>query len=59
MGFGAGHRFTCIGAAEDGYYEGRLSCKAKEVASLKVVVECCNAFEVVTAEVRATNPCAL
>lgn len=59
MGFGAGHRFICICAAGDGYYEGRLSSKAKEVSRLGGVVECCNAFEVVTAEVRATNPYAL
>ena len=59
MGFRAGHRFICKCAAEDGYYETGLSCKAKKVPSLKGVVECCNAFEVVTAEARATNPCAL
>ena len=59
MGFGAGHRFICICAAKDWYYEARLLCKAKKVPSLKGVVECCNAFEVVTAESRATNPYAL
>ena len=59
MSFGAGHRFIRICAAEDGYYDARLSCKAKKVPSLEGVVECCNAFEVVTVETRATNPYAL
>ncbi len=59
MSFRAGDRFICICAAEDGCCEARLPCKAKKVPSLKGVVEYCNAFEVVAAEARATNPYAL
>ena len=59
MSFRAGDRFICICAAENGCYEARLSCKAKKVPSLEGIVECCNAFKIVTAEARATNAYAL